>query len=99
MPDAAAETLQRNRLWLAQSAPSLAAQLTVSVVNTIQFRQRGADCDLFFGEDLALESCHQSLASLLEGQLKLTNGVAMPRTVRSSSDSTAADPAAILRTW
>ena len=96
MPDAAAETLQRNRLWLAQSAPSLAAQLTVSVVNTIQFRQRGADCDLFFGEDLALESCHQSLASLLEGQLKLTNGVAMPRTVRSSSDSTAADPAAIL---
>ena len=101
MPDAAAQTLQRNRLWLAQAAPSLAAQLSDSVVNSIQFRQRKsegetADCDLFFGEERALEACHQSLAALLNQQLKRTDGVAMPRPLRSSSESTAADPAAIL---
>lgn len=103
MPDAAAETLQRNRLWLAQAAPSLAAQLSDEVVNGINFRQRSAegggetaDCDLYFAEVRALEGCTQSLAALFSQQIKRTDGVAMPRPLRSSSASTAASPGAIL---
>ena len=101
MPDAASETLNRNRLWLAQAAPSLAAQLSDEVVNQVHFRQRrldsdATDCDLFFGDVRALEACHESLTKLLNQQLTRTDGVAMPRPFRTSTDSPAADPAVIL---
>ena len=101
MSDAALETLNRNRLWLGQAAPSLAAQLTDQVVNSVQFRERRldgdtADYDLFFGDELALETCLQSLTVLLNQQLTRTDGVAMPRPSRSSTDLTPAEPAVIL---
>ena len=103
MPDAAAETLQRNRLWLAQAAPALAAELSDEAVNGITLRQRSttadgehADCDLYFADERALEGCTQSLAALLSQQLKRTDGVAMPRPVRSSSVATASKPGSIL---
>ena len=101
MPDAASETLNRNRLWLAQAAPSLAAQLSDEVVNQVHFRQRrldsdATDCDLFFGDVRALEACHESLTKLLNQQLTRTDGVAMPRPFRTSTDSPVADPAVIL---
>lgn len=105
MPDAAAETLQRNRLWLAQAAPALAAELSDEAVSGITFRERNtdadgdgdqADCDLFFADERALEGCTQSLAALLSQQLKRTDGVAMPRPLRSPAVANASEPRAIL---
>ena len=101
MFDAAAETLKRNRNWLSQSAPSLEKQLNDQAVKGIQFCQRDpdgrmTDCDLFFGKERVLESCNESLNALLIQQLKRTDGVAMPRPLRSSSASTPPDPAAVL---
>ena len=101
MLDAAAKTLERNRIWLSQSAPSLENQLNDQAVTGIQFCQRDTDggtpdCDLFFGHERVLESCNQSLKALLIQQLKRTDGVAMPRPLRSSSNSTPAGPATVL---
>ena len=101
MPDAAAATLQHNRRWLSQVAPSLAVHLDDQSVDAIEFRQRSpeadsVDFDLFFGDERVLEACHQSLNSLLDQQLKRTDGVAMPRPTRSLPDSKDVGSAAIL---
>ena len=45
MPDAAAATLQRNRRWLSQVAPSLAVHLDDQSVDAIEFRQRSPEAD------------------------------------------------------
>ncbi|QNG27761.1 6-hydroxymethylpterin diphosphokinase MptE-like protein [Synechococcus sp. HK01-R] len=103
MPDLAGQTLQRNRLWLAQAAPALAAELSDEAVNGITLRQCSidadgdqADCDLYFADERALEGCNQTLAALLSQQLKRTDGVAMPRPLRSSSLENASEPGSIL---
>jgi len=87
MSDLAGDYLQANLSWLAEISPALNSQLSAEVIARVDFRKRAADADLdlFLGEECALEGCHQSLAELLQQQLKRTDGVAMPRPLRSSS--------------
>lgn len=98
MSESAGDYLQANLRWLAQVAPALSDQVPEGIINRVVFRQRTADADhdLYFGEERALEACGQSLAELLQQQLKHTDGVAMPRPYRSRSGSVNSSPGEIL---
>jgi len=87
MPESAGDCLQANLSWLTHVAPALAEHVSAGGIHRVVFQHRptDADCDLYFGEERALEACNQSLTELLQQQLKRTDGVAMPRPYRSPS--------------
>lgn len=78
--------LSDNLSWLKESIPSL--HNAINDNNVIQkvsllLDDRSQDLNLFFDNELVLESCVPSLETILQGQLSRTDGVAMPRTLRS----------------
>ena len=81
MFDKADQLLRNNLAWFAKVNPQLTDQLSALEPNSVIFHPNinGTDYDLFFGDELALESCNRSLSIVFNEQLKKTDGIAMPR--------------------
>ena len=88
--------LQKNRDWLVGAVPQLSTQLTSSILDSIIFRQRENDIDLFYGGENTLEACNQTLALQFEHQLKRTDGVAVPRPSRKLKSASSIQTGIIL---
>ena len=92
-----ANFLEANLEWLAKVSPHM-LELVSQKTSICEFKSPpdGDQIDLYFDNQLVLESCKRNLDLIITQQLKKTDGVAMPRAVRSKNVTASSSPSEIL---
>ena len=88
MVDQNVDCLQANLKWLASVQPELANQVAELTEEDVALRvdSVASDYDLYFRNERVLEGSVNSLGQVFNQQLECTDGIAMPRLHRNTSE-------------